>query len=136
MTASEFVIDLTDAAPIARPVADPVRDFLLLEDETDAGGYPIVEAVRTKSGAQLVFACRYCGCDHLHGAGERFGDGDGHRVAHCIVADSPYQKTGYILREVASLPKPVKRFKPYVAAGSLRSGYLRAKRERLKGGRR
>jgi len=51
-----------------------------------------------RDGPHLVFRCPYCERDHLHGAGQNFGDGDGHRVAHCT-ADSPLKDSGYILIE-------------------------------------
>lgn len=61
---------------------------------------PLVEVVRR--GCHLVFRCRYCRRTHYHGAvGPRFGQGDGHRVAHCN-PPSPYTRHGYILREVAA----------------------------------
>lgn len=60
---------------------------------------PIIDVVRR--GCQLTFQCRYCRRLHYHGAvGPRFGEGDGHRVAHCL-PPSPYTPTGYELREVA-----------------------------------
>lgn len=36
--------------------------------------------------------CPYCVTFHHHGKGE------GHRVAHCTNTDSPFKKTGYILK--------------------------------------
>lgn len=90
-------------------------------------GVPIVEAVRTPKNL-LVFDCPYCwryggstGCcdvdnggfykrrpklakpvQHVHGGGSDFGDGDGHRVAHCMNPASPFNETGYILKEKRS----------------------------------
>ncbi len=56
-----------------------------------ADGIPIIAAVR--SGNDLSFYCQYCKRKHYHGGK------DGHRVAHCWVKpDSPFQKTGYILK--------------------------------------
>jgi hypothetical protein len=39
------------------------------------------------------FFCPYCHRRHVHGA----AGGEGHRVAHCHVKDSPYRVTGYVL---------------------------------------
>lgn len=44
--------------------------------------------------------CPFCNRHHVHGAGDRPGDGNGHRSAHCSEPTSPFLKTGYILREV------------------------------------
>lgn len=52
---------------------------------------PVVDAVVRTDGKGLKMYCRYCKQWHLH------GEGEGHRVAHCN-NDSPYKKTGYILR--------------------------------------
>ncbi len=77
---------------------------------------PTLPAYRTADGSQLRVWCDYCparsnsrrrGCWHYHGCGPEFGSGDGHRVAHCWVADSPYRQTGYILREVAEAARRV-----------------------------
>ena len=35
--------------------------------------------------------CEYCQLWHIHGAG------DGHKVAHCLVDNSAYHTTGYVL---------------------------------------
>lgn len=52
--------------------------------------------------AQLRFYCDHCQRHHFHSAGDRPGDGDGHRVAHCHDPASPYSQSGYTLREVRS----------------------------------
>ena len=58
---------------------------------------PIVACFRT--GKQLVFVCPFCGREHYHGAcGPNFGDGDGHRVEHCLTNTSA-NHNGYYLRE-------------------------------------
>ena len=47
---------------------------------------PVVEAIAaTSSGARLlvVFACPFCDGRHVHGGGEKFGGGNGHRSPHC-----------------------------------------------------
>lgn len=49
---------------------------------------------------EILVYCKYCDKDHVHGArGRDFGDGDGHRVAHCG-GQTPYKSTGYVIREV------------------------------------
>ena len=58
--------------------------------------HPIVACYRV--GDQLTFLCPFCGCRHWHGGGERFGEGDGHRVAHCAIKRVNNSK-GYILKE-------------------------------------
>jgi len=54
---------------------------------------PILDAYLSCPEGHLAVWCIYCRCWHYHGAG------DGHRVAHCDRDDSPYQKTGYTLRQ-------------------------------------
>ncbi|WP_435285217.1 hypothetical protein [Streptomyces bacillaris] len=55
---------------------------------------PTVAAYRIDD--QLVIDCPYCGSEHRHGTGgPRLGDGDGHRVAHCVTG----QHGSYILKE-------------------------------------
>src|SRR5262245_956223 len=61
-------------------------------EETD---YPIVDAYADREG-MLRMWCDYCQKWHFHGQGE------GHRVAHCIDDKSPYRKTGYILKYVGA----------------------------------
>lgn len=84
---------------------------------------PVLEAYRTDNGTQLSVWCGYCNREHRHSRHDpdtgctaydkrthRFraactcppGTGDGHRVAHCHDADSPYADSGYVLREVTS----------------------------------
>lgn len=41
---------------------------------------------------QWLIDCDHCETTHAHGAVE------GHRVAHCAVADSPYRETGYYIQ--------------------------------------
>lgn len=82
-------------------------------------GLPVVYARRL--GVQLTFRCPHCKRHHWHGAhstrchgcgcelhdGRGYactcpvGAGDGQRMAHCD-QDSPFYRTGYIVREVAS----------------------------------
>jgi hypothetical protein len=54
---------------------------------------PVVDALDREDGAGLEMYCQYCKDWHLHGRG------DGHRWSHCW-NDTPYRKTGYILRRV------------------------------------
>ena len=53
-------------------------------------GIPIIQAYLHNNRA--VFWCEYCKTYHYH------GPMDGHRVAHCISEDSPFNRTGYILK--------------------------------------
>lgn len=59
----------------------------------------------------LVAWCPYCTRWHWHGAGERPGDGNGHRVAHCSSETSPYLRGGYDLREVGDISELAMRAK-------------------------
>jgi hypothetical protein len=78
---------------------------------TDEEGYPVVDSYRVLGdGAEVVnvvFWCRYCLRWHYHGAGNgQPGDGDGHRVAHCINRTSLYltgDRHGYILEDVGTI---------------------------------
>lgn len=51
-------------------------------------------------GINILVWCGYCRTYHVHGSG-----GDGHRVAHCMDDNSPYDRTGYILAYVGPAPK-------------------------------
>jgi hypothetical protein len=55
-----------------------------------AGDVPVIAA--TVLGHQQSFYCEHCGAQHVHGRG------NGHRVAHCSNPDSPFKRTGYVLR--------------------------------------
>lgn len=56
--------------------------------------YPVLAAVERNAEGHLSAWCPFCRRWHHHGAGE------GHRVAHCINPESPFHKTGYILKKV------------------------------------
>jgi hypothetical protein len=65
------------------------------------GEPPTFAAFRTADGIQLAFWCDWCERLHYHGAcGPEWGEGNGHRGAHCIDPASPYRRTGYFIREV------------------------------------
>ena len=70
-------------------------------DEIDREGYPILDAY-IANYCQWAVWCKFEKKWHYH------GKAPGHRVAHCIKEDSPYHRTGYVLRETG-LPMP--RFK-------------------------
>jgi hypothetical protein len=60
-------------------------------------GYPVMlcEPVRPRLKGnvwQWRFRCPHCGVFHYHGAMP------GHRVRHCHRPNSPYERTGYVLR--------------------------------------
>ena len=55
---------------------------------------PVLDAYRDRDGLGLSVWCKHCRRWHGHSLG------DGHRVAHCHDRSSPYDDTGYILREV------------------------------------
>lgn len=57
------------------------------------GNIPILLAI-TDSDGHLSAWCPFCAKMHRHGSGE------GHRVAHCADPESPYKKSGYVLRDV------------------------------------
>ena len=60
---------------------------------TDIETMPVLDAYILDSDGCLAVWCIHCRRWHFHGVG------DGHRVAHCDGADSPYQRTGYVLQE-------------------------------------
>jgi hypothetical protein len=68
---------------------------------------PVLDAFRYTNAqyqSWLVVWCAPCARWHWHGTcGPIPGRGDGHRVAHCFVTDSPYHCTGYVLREVGTI---------------------------------
>lgn len=61
---------------------------------------PIIACWRV-SYSQVAFWCDHCKQFHFHGWAN--GRPDGHRGAHCNKGDSPFNKTGYILKCVGSL---------------------------------
>ena len=63
---------------------------------------PVLEAFESETGHLYVW-CWHCGRWHTHGPGE------GHRVAHCQDPQSPYMRTGYILRKKGPLPEKLAR---------------------------
>ena len=77
------------------------RQRAQLVDELDENGYPILDAYERNDGYGLAVWCRCCRRWHVH------GHGAGHRVEHCHREDSPYMKTGYVLRPIG---KPVPTF--------------------------
>ncbi len=115
-----------------KPITPEIGAYLMRAEPVDESGYPILDATRIKDpkGDLLTIFCRYCNRDHTHGGGTHLGDGDGHRSAHCHVADSPYKDGGYVLREVPVRAKPIARFSPFYrqrGVGSPSSGFLRAR---------
>jgi len=116
-------------------ITPAIAAYLMSAEPVDDDGHPILDAVRIKDprGDLLAVFCRYCNRDHLHGGGKRPGDGDGHRVAHCWVDDSPYKngpKPGYVLREVPDRATPIARFSVFNrrrGIGGPSSGFLRAR---------
>jgi hypothetical protein len=79
---------------------------------------PVLDAFRYTSPRQevsLVVWCVPCGKWHWHGAGARPGDGDGHRLAHCINEQSPYTRGGYVLHEVGTITAREMREQPRTA---------------------
>jgi hypothetical protein len=89
---------------------------------------PVLNAYRTDDGAIMVW-CPYDRAWHSHGGcGNKCpprrslktifqgtpcqcppGTGDGHRWSHCSKRTSPYQETGYVLREVGRFTKDVEK---------------------------
>jgi hypothetical protein len=55
---------------------------------------PTLPAVTSPDGVNAYVWCRYCDRFHTH------GNLAGHRLAHCIVEDSPYRGGGYVLEMV------------------------------------
>lgn len=71
----------------------------------DAGTVPTIDALG--DGKTLRFHCKFCFTWHVHGV-QSGDDGPIHRVAHCHQANSPYDRTGYVLRRAGTwrAPKP------------------------------
>ena len=66
-------------------------------------GLPDLDAYVTDSGISARAWCAWCRRWHSHGhcgTHEPLGAGNGHRVAHCHDPRSPYNSTGYTIREV------------------------------------
>lgn len=61
----------------------------------DKSKIPTIACFRNEQGS-LTFICPSCKKQHYHGAGDKFGEGDGHRCSHC----KEMQDTGYHLKEV------------------------------------
>lgn len=79
----------------------PVGTFILgYEEKADGRKIPIIAVLRSKTDT-LFFFCEHCGRDHVHGGCGGFGKGDGHRSAHCKKPNSPYDRLGYILKELS-----------------------------------
>lgn len=55
---------------------------------------PSVKVFKSQNQKQYIFWCPFCNRFHYHGSASL-----GHRTAHCTNPDSPYKKTGYILKE-------------------------------------
>lgn len=53
---------------------------------------PVLEAFERNEQGDLSIYCVFCQEHHHH------GQGDGHRIAHCTNEDSPFIKTGYIIK--------------------------------------
>lgn len=61
-------------------------------------------AVPGRAAIDLAIWCPHCRRPHWHGGGSMdspFGDGDGHRVAHCDDPGKPWFDKGYDLVEVS-----------------------------------
>ena len=71
---------------------------MYIEDRT----IPDLPAYHDPDGCQRIW-CRHCACWHRHGVGE------GHRVAHCVPAASPYKDGGYILVDAGPFTEDVRR---------------------------
>lgn len=63
---------------------------------------PTLPAVASDDGKIASVWCRYCDRFHTH------GNLPGHRVAHCVVEDSPYRDRGYVLELVVGTQKSLK----------------------------
>ncbi|WP_224771486.1 hypothetical protein [Metabacillus idriensis] len=60
--------------------------------------YPVLQAFERDKDGMLSAWCPFCARFHHHGKEE------GHKVAHCIDGNSPFEKTGYILKKVTYKP--------------------------------
>ena len=72
-----------------------------MEQDNSAGKqkdnkFPVIKCLpRSDFIGGMTFWCPFCNKWHNH------GQGDGHRVAHCLGSDSPYKKRGYIIKMMA-----------------------------------
>jgi hypothetical protein len=64
---------------------------------------PTVLAIERDEKGNLSTWCQYCRKFHHHGTGE------GHRDAHCFEEDSPYIRTGYVLKKMKLGGKEISR---------------------------
>jgi hypothetical protein len=75
---------------------------------------PTLDAYETTDGISWVAWCKHCERWHWHGGRgpNRTENAAGHRVAHCIFNDSPYNRSGYCLRyagEWDELPRSIRK---------------------------
>ncbi|WP_339135887.1 MAG: hypothetical protein WGN25_19150 [Candidatus Electrothrix sp. GW3-4] len=101
---------------------DTLLDIFRLDDEiidieTNERGtvYPVVRCYDDEQ-VHLHFWCIHCRKWHIHGRGganypyqEGRGGMAGHRVAHCIVANSPYKENGVVLHVVGKFNPSVRK---------------------------
>lgn len=60
--------------------------------------YPVIKALpHPELHGAFMFWCPFCKKWHTHGIGE------GHRCAHCHHKDSPFDKTGYIIKKMTKV---------------------------------
>ncbi|WP_235856736.1 hypothetical protein [Niallia taxi] len=55
--------------------------------------YPVLEAFERNERGDLSVYCTFCKVFHHHSSD------DGHKSAHCTNDESPYLKTGYIIKK-------------------------------------
>jgi hypothetical protein len=80
---------------------------------------PTLKAMFTPAGF-LTLWCEHCLLFHNH------GKVPGHLAAHCVETDSPYLKTGYVLKPVQKRPSawPPKALNPWKRKSLLRQRRL------------
>lgn len=94
---------MRETAKIAASVWDVADEHDLLQELNRlTGTTPVLDAYDRNDGHGLAVWCRYCLKWHVH------GHGAGDRAANCHVEDSPYIKTGYVLKPIG---RPVPTYK-------------------------
>jgi len=86
-----------DARRLKKRAETALIDRLIAQESLGPDGIPCLAAVPrdrpldSQGHVGLRVWCKFCVAWHLHGMGY------GHRVAHCVAAESPYNQTGYYL---------------------------------------
>jgi hypothetical protein len=84
-------------------------DRVLAKDSPPTPTLDAFKYTNARGLTNLIVHCKYCRHWHFHGIGRKPGEADGHRVCHCHVNWSPYNRTGYRLREIGPATDEIRR---------------------------